>query len=130
MQITTNSVCCHRRFVRFLSISSVSSLLEDWWKYLWVRRKLKNILWFPHAIINGLWLDIDPASRDLQFVFAISRFKNISIFFFHFRMSWTSQRSTERPCLPYQQKRNGRYTAARRRLELSCIRSLCVWVGG
>lgn len=80
MQITTNSVCCHRRFVRFLSISSVSSLLEDGWKYLWVRRKLKNILWFPHAIINGLWLDIDPASRDLQFVFAISRFKNIYFF--------------------------------------------------
>ncbi len=68
-----------------------------------------------------------PGSKisNLSFLF-------LSFFFFHFRMSWTSQRSTERPCLPYQQKRNGRYTAARRRLELSNIRSLCVcvWGGG
>jgi len=37
----------------------------------------KNILWFPHVVIIALWVDIDPSSGDLQFVFAMSRFKNI-----------------------------------------------------
>lgn len=79
------------------------------------------ILTLPRGVYS-LFLPC-PGSKisNLSFLF-------LSFFFFHFRMSWTSQRSTERPCLPYQQKRNGRYTAARRRLELSNIKSLCVCV--
>lgn len=45
----------------------------------------------------------------------------------HCRMNWTWQIRTERPCLLYQTRRNGRSTAARRRwvvfCTLSCISS-------
>lgn len=114
----------HRRFLLFLSVSSVSSLLEDGKKVSVGREKVEKkekhsvvSTCCYHWFVGGYW----PCLEGFTVCFCHVQVQKYLIcllsfcLFLSFRMSWTSQRSTERPCLPYQQKRNGRFTAARRR---------------
>lgn len=111
------------------SVSFLCILSAGGWEEVFVGKEKvekKTILWFPHAVIIGLWV-YWHCLEGFTVCFCHVQVQKYLIFLFSFclflsfRMSWTSQRSTERQCLPYQQKRNGRFTAARRRLDFSNI---------